>query len=442
MHIKHKCLIWIFISYRIFAADPDQHPELISQSGMDALSEEGKLSFRLSFNDEIDYRFKMGISCGYLQLDYLNEGNGSKIQHTASLGLTSKYFELGWGRGSPHIGRGLIVGSTMMRFSSDPNTNIGYCRSKIKIRNYSYNHDLVYIKGNYRAFSLGGFRYRDVSTFLAEYSEGSINGACVVYLLDKPLMEMYSAFHNDAHRASINMSLFKKRLNHFCTDYIYKNDRIKLFASLVHCDKEYVGVNPDSKWGSCLEANSTGYAAGYYLTLKKFKIYMSSIRLRGNEYREDKIITDIIYKNKSTEIGLSANYRNRNELTKSTNIPQLLDWEKKNQALLKIKLKGKPISGLAIMAQFQMNAFDLYAYSGIIRLAYNIQFSKLILQISQASSSQSDLYYLRPLSASTYSIRKAGQRGVFYDFVFEKQFNKVKIGVLLRSEGVSLNVKL
>lgn len=439
---KFKWLIWIFIAYRIFASDPDQHPELISPSGADELSEEGKVSFCMSFQDEIDYRFKAGINFRSFQLDYLNEGNSNRIKHTTSLSWSSKYLDIGYGRGSPHIGRGLILGSTMMRFSSDPATNIGYCRSKIKLGNYSYNRDLIYIKGNYQFFSAGAFRFRSISALIAEYEEKGINGACVLYFLDKPLLEIYSSFHDNKHRCCINMSVFQNRLNHFSGDYLYRDKKIKLFISLVHCDREYSGVKPDSKWGSGLKANSTAYAAGYYFNLKSFKISMSSVRLFRNNYQESKIIGDVIYKYKKTEIGLSANYRDRNELKAGIHIPALLDWEKTEQALIKFKLKNEAINGLTIMTQFQMNALDLYAYSGVIRLSYNRKNTKLILQISQATSGQSDVYYLRPLSASTYSIRKAGKANIFYDLVFEKKFNEVKIGVLVRSEGVRVNLSI
>jgi hypothetical protein len=330
----------------------------------------------------------------------------------------------------------------MMRFSSDPSTNIGYCRSKIKLANYSYNPDLIFIKANYRAFSAGALRHRNVLAIIGEYSDKAINAGSILYFLDKPLLEMYGAFHDKKQRCSLNMSMFKNRLNHFSVDYRYRNKTIKLFASLVHCDKKYIEIKADSKWGSGLKENSAGYAAGYYLNLKGFKICMSSVRLAGDNYREDKVIGDIIYKYKKTEIGLSANYRDRNELKASTYIPALLDWKKTEQALIKFKLKSKAISRLTIMTQFQMNALDLYAYSGIIRLSYNSQNTKLILQISQATSGQSDIYYLRPLSASTYSIRKAGEACLFFDLVFEKKFNDVKMGVLVRTEGLSLNLAI
>ncbi len=443
MFFKYWRILYLLPVFWFANAQNDLYPELLSKQFFQETEDMGQLSCRLTMGEQLLYRAKAHISRGHFDLYQLSEGDGSGIKHCCSFAYEGKYFSIMRGHGLPHIACGVLLGNTMMGFTADPTTNVGLYKAKCRIQNNFYHKDIVVIRGCYRDLSLSFFRWDDRYVSGINYDHNNINAGTFIYFLDTCTIESYFQYAKKNCRLGIDLSLSEFGVNHLMSDLFYRERKVKLYLSSVYLGKNFKALKSDSKWGSALKAGGYGLSAGISCEKTRVKLRMSATRVYGERVSEDKILVDLSARYKKINMSVACNYRYRAELSNSDDFPYLLQWQYRQQIILKFGIKAKVSKKIKLAVQIQNNVFDVYSYTAFCRVSYVNSRNKLLVQVSQSAGAKSDLYYLRPLSCSSYSIRKAGyNEGMFLDLVYEYQFEKVIIGILIRSEGVQLTMQV
>ncbi len=442
MHTEHIHQIGIgIVLLFVFANAQDSliYPEALSPRALEEFENEGKVAFRISFTETIKYRIKTQFTYRGFELYYLNQGGEKEAKQTTSLTYSSKWINIGFGRGQPHIAKGLILGNTMMRFTPNLRNNAGIRRTKLRISNYDHYDELIFLYSQIGKIYVSAFRYDGVLCGLGEYHSENYFAGMAFYGLEKPLLETWFNFKNDRIRTSADFSLTEVGINHLCGDALYKYEKLTLFSSLIYLHPDFRSLKTDSKWGSGLKPGSWAYAVGASLSRSHWKMSMIGSSILRDKYSEKRFMSVLRFKKKPFEINLSYALKELFDLKENDHFPFELVWQKEQFHLCKMNLKLQLNKMLQLSCQLQGDISHSQSYAAILRLTYKASSNLLRIQISRSRGIHSDLYFLRPLSTSTYSIRRSPKEETIYmDLVYSKDIGIMKIYVLLRNEGANM----
>ncbi|MEA2077540.1 MAG: hypothetical protein U9O95_05930 [Candidatus Marinimicrobia bacterium] len=433
-------IIVIFLLFVIaYAQDSLIYPEALSPQALEEFENEGKVSFRVSFNEKIDYRLKTQFTYKEFGLYLLNQGGEKKTEQTTSLSYSSKWINMGIGHGRPHIAKGLILGNTMMRFTPNLRNNAGIRPTKMTVKNYDYYKELVFFGSSIRQIGILLFRYDGTYCALAQYLQKEWQTGLVVYKNEKFFTEAWTNYKNNDLRASLNASLASGKLNHACGDVFYRHDQLSLFISSVYLHPEFNTVKTDSKWGSGLKPGSSAYLVGISLLHSSWRINSVAYCILKSDHEEQRFMLDLRYKKKTIKIDLSYSAKKILDLCDSDQFPFAMTWQNEESHICKMNVKIQIQKELQLICQLQGDLVHSRSYAGIIRLTYRKSGDLLRMQLSKCRSWNNALYFLRPLTASSYSIRRAPKEETIYmDLLYSKDIGTMKIYVLLRSEGINV----
>ncbi len=423
----------------VMSQDSLLHLESLSSQAIEEFEPEGKVSFRVACNEAIDYRLKAQFTYKGFGLYYLDQGDEKKSKKTTSLTFYNKWINFGVGHGQPHIAKGVILGNTMMRFTPGLTHNAGVRMTKIRIRNYNYYDELVFIGASIGRVGGSVFRYSGVYSGFAEYRFEKWLTGMAFYVLEKPTIEGWVNFKGDQAQASLNTSFADKKLNHICGDVLYKNKKLTLFGAAIYTHADFITLKSDSQWGAGLKSGSRGIIGGASLMFSPWKISTIGYNILRADHREERLIIDMRYKKKPFEINLSYLYKNISELDESQRFPFALTWEETRNHICKLNTKLQFSKSVQISCQLQGDMLHAQSYVSTIRLTYKRSDSLLRLQLSHCRGYKSELYFLRPLTSSSYSIRRTpNEETTYIDLLYSKNVGVMKIHVLLRNEGVNI----
>jgi hypothetical protein len=432
--ILHVCVAGILI-----AQDSLLYPEALSPQSMKEYEQEGKVSFRVASNEDINYRLKAQFTYQGFEFYYLGQGGERESEQTTSLAFSNKWINIGVGRGQPHIAKGIILGNTMMRFTPGLTNNAGVRASRISIRNYDYYDELVYLTGSVGRVCGSIFRYDGVYSGSVEYRYHQWLAGLAYYGLERSLIESWVNYKNDQLRASLNASLADKKINHICGDALYKNEMFTLFGAAIYTQEDLIELKSDSQWGSGLKSGSRGVSAGVSLTFSPWKINTIAYNILRADHNEERFMLDMRYKKKPFEINISYSFKNISELQEDRIFPFALTWNESQNHICKLTTKIDLSKAVHVSYQLQGDMRHKRSHVSVFRLTYKRFGSLLRCQLSHCCGSDSDLYFLRPLTPSSYSIRKAtNEETIYIDLLYSRNVGNMKIHVLLRNEGVNL----
>ena len=418
------------------------HAELLNPHAMEEYENEGSSSFRLGFGEEIQYRTKAQFTYKGFKFNYRNEG-GEKDENDQRSSLTWnwKNFEIGFGRGQPNIAKGMILGNTMMRFTSALGGQAGVRPTKIGIKSSFQYKELMRFGLNFNFFNLSLFRYDGQYGGVVEIKNRSWLGGMGFYIADKPIYESWFDHKSDRFRISANLSFCGIKFNHLTGDILYRSGEWKFFVSAVALSKDFTVIKTDSKWGSGLTKGNHGFSAGISYSETPWKAGFISYVILGSQYREDQFIFDLRYKKKPFEVTLSLNQRSIMELCTRTSFPFVLDYMESKRVIPKLSLKIQPCEHFNLVYQLQSDLEHPSSYAALFRLNYEKQDYHIRLQISNSRSDDGDLYFIRPLSLSSYAIRKAPEEQTSYiDLLCSKKRERFEVYMLIRNEGINMGI--
>lgn len=428
----------VFLKVAI-AQDSLIYPEAVSPQTMEEFENDGKVSFRVSFTDEIEYRLKTQFTYKRFEFNYLSKGGKKEGNQCASLSWSSTWMKLGMGRGQANIAKGLIMGNTMMRFTPDPGSQAGIRPVKLKIKNYDYYKKLIFVNGTTNNVDASIFQYAGSYCGLIQYRQKEWFTGVAYYGLEKPVIETWANYKSSQIKTSLNASFALGNLNHITADIYYCHGVFRLFMSAIYLHPEFLALKSDSKWGSGLKAESQGYAGGASLSLSPWKISTLGYCILRNDYQEQRYMLDLRYKKKALEIILSYSSKNITELIENVNFPFARGWQEQDYRICKMNVKLQIKKELQLSFQLQGDIVHSRSYASILRLTYRRSGDILRLQLSNCRSYNNALYFLRPLTASSYSIRRAPNGETEYiDLLYSKDIGMMKIYVLLRNEGMNV----
>jgi hypothetical protein len=427
------------------AQDSLMYLESMSPQSMAEFENDGKVTFRVSFSGEIGYRAKAQFTYRGFELYYLNQGGEKEIEQCMSLSWSSKWMKLGMGRGQPNIAKGMILGNTMMRFTPDPRSQSGISPAKLKIKNYDYYKELVFASAVINKFDISLFRYNDTYGGFIQYRQKKWFTGAAWYGLGKPVIETWANYKSDQIKGSVNASLASGNLNHATGDLYYSQGVFRLFISAIYLHPEFLSLKSDSKWGSGLKAGSQGYASGAGLLISPWKINILGYCILRDNYQEQRYMLDLRYKKKPLEVILSYSSKVISELKENDNFPFARSWQEQEYRICKMNVKFQIKKELQLSYQLQGDIMNLQSYASVLRLTYRKSGNLLRFQLSNCRSWDNALYFLRPLTSSAYSIRRAPkEETVYLDLIYSRDIGMMKIYVLLRNEGmnVGFDIKL
>ena len=260
-----------------------------------------------------------------------------------------------------------------------------------------------------------------------------------IYGLDKPLMETWMNYKSKNVKTSFNASLASGNLNHVTADLYYAFEVIRIFVSAVYLHPEFIALQTDSKWGSGLKAGSQGYANGVGLSISPWKVSSLGYCVLRNNYKEQRFMLDLRYKKNPLEVILSYSTKNITELVEEKIFPFALHWQEECAQICKLSVKLQILKELQLSYQLQGDIKNLRSYASVLRLTFKSKNDLLRVQFSRCSSCGNALYFLRPLTSSTYSIRRAPERETLYlDLVYSKNIGAMTLYILLRNEGMNV----
>jgi len=442
-----RMIVLVMLSFLKIAIAQDSlmYLESMSPQSMAEFENDGNVTFRVSFTGEIGYRAKAQFTYKGFELYYLNQGIEKEIEQCMSLSWLSKWLILGMGKGQPNIAKGIILGNTMMRFTPDPRSQSGISPAKLKIKNYNYYKELVFASAVINKFDISLFRYNGTYCGFIQYKQKEWFSGAAWYGLEKPVIETWANYKSNQIKGSVNASLASGNLNHATGDLYYSQGVFRLFISAIYLHPEFLSLKSDSKWGSGLKAGSQGYAGGTGLSISPWKINILGYCILRNDYYEQRSMLDVRYKKKVFEIILSYSSKNIKELIENDNFPFARSWQEQDYRICKMNVKFQIKKELQLSYQLQGDMMHSRSYASVLRLTYRKSGDLLRFQLSNCRSWDNALYFLRPLTSSAYSIRRApAEETLYLDLLFSRNIGMMKIYVLLRNEGmnVGFDIKL
>ncbi|MCF7832384.1 MAG: hypothetical protein K9N05_02255 [Candidatus Marinimicrobia bacterium] len=425
------------------AQDSLIHPDALSAQALDEYENDAKISFRLGFGENISYRVKTQFEyCGF-NFFYLAEGEEKDPEQTVSFSAEKGCLKAGIGQGQPNISKGLILGNTMMRFTPDLSNNAGISPGKLSIKNYNYYARLEYCDVKFRDMDMSAFRYDGNYCAMAQYARSEWNAGMAYFALIDPILETWAEYKNKTIRANFDLSLAKWNLNHICGDILYKRGGVLLYGGAVYTHHNFQMLKSDSKWGSGLKAGSQGYSGGISLSSSLLKLKSFAYCVFRDNYQEQRCMIDLGFKKKPCEIILSYCSKTISELDENKHFPFEQDWQEEKNRICKMNVKFQIQKQLQFSYQIQGDILHPRSYVSVLRLTYRRSDDLIRLQLSKCRSLDNALYFLRPLTASAYSIRRAPNIETSYiDLLYSKDIGIMRIYILLRNEGINVGFSI
>jgi hypothetical protein len=229
------------------------------------------------------------------------------------------------------------------------------------------------------------------------------------------------------------------KFNHICGDVLVKHKKLSLYAAAIGLQKDFNALKIDSKWGSGLKPGSCGIAAGITGSFTPLKVSMIAYDMICDKSEERRFLFECVYKKRPMEILFSYTGKHLAALSDKDIFPFERDWRSERSDVCKMNLKLNLEKGLLLNCQLQGDVANPGSYAAVIRLTYEQKKEQLRFQLTACRGPDADLYFLRPLGPSTYTIRKTPREEAFYwDILYSKDIGSMELYVLLRSEGVNL----
>jgi hypothetical protein len=353
---------------------------------MEEFENDGKVTFRISFTGEIEYKAKAQFSYRGFELNYLSHGGDKDAEQCASLSWSSKWMILGIGRGQPNIAKGMILGNTMMRFTPDPRSQAGISPAKLRIKNYDYYKELVFVSAAINKFDISLFRYNDTYGGFIQYRQKKWFSGAAWYGLENPVIETWANYKSNQTKGSINASLASGNLNHATGDLYFSQGIFRLFMSAIYLHQEFLSLKSDSKWGSGLQAGSQGYAGGAGLSSSPWKINILGYCILRDNYQEQRYMLDMRYKKKPFEVIISYSSKVIFELIENNNFPFARSWQEQDNGICKMNIKFQIKKELKFSYQLQGDIMHSRSYASVLRLTYRKSGDILRFQLSNCRS--------------------------------------------------------
>ena len=152
---------------------------------------------------------------------------------------------------------------------------------------------------------------------------------------------------------------------------------------------------------------------------------------------------DLRYKKKALEIVLSYSAKKITELTENDKFPFPQCWQEEQYGICKVNIKYQIQKEIQFSYQLQGDIMHLESYVSVLRLTYRKSNDFLRFQLSHCRSSGNALYFLRPLTTSAYSIRRApNEETIYMDLIYSRDIGTMKLYVLLRNEGMNVGFEV
>ncbi len=438
-NLRMIVLVMLLLLKIVIAQDSLMYPESMSPQTMEEFENDGNVTFRISFTGEIAYKAKAQFTYKGFELNYLSYGGEKETEQYASLSWLSKWVALGMGRGQPNIAKGLILGNTMMRFTPNPRSQSGISPAKLRIKNYDYYKELIFVSGVINKFDVSLFRYNGTYCGFIQYRQKEWFSGAAWYGLESPVIETWANYKSDQIKGSVNASLVSGNLNHATGDLYYSHGVFRLFMSAIYLHPEFLSLKSDNKWGSGLKAGSQGYAGGASFSISPWKLSTLGYCILRDNYQEQRYMLDLRYKKKPLEVIFSYSSKAILKLIENDTFPFARAWQEQDYRICKMNVKIKIQKELLLSYQLQGDIMHSRSYASILRLTYRKSENFLRLQLSHCQSWNNALYFLRPLTSSAYSIRRAPTEETLYiDMLYSRNIGMMKIYVLLRNEGMNV----
>lgn len=419
------------------------YPEMFAIETNEEWENTGKCNFRISIDETVTYRCKSNFSYKGVDLYYLYQGDPDAIEHIASIQWKSKYFTLALGRGQPHLAKGIIIGSTMMRMTPDLGGNAGLKSAKMGIKNYDYYKEIMSLSMSYKKCYLHYFHYDSCNAGLFEYFADNILAGCAFYRKSTNIIETWLNYKAKNITTSVDISFHSLQFNHLSSDLLFRRDNLKLYVSGVKLAHNFEAIKSDSKWGSGLQAGSFGLAGGVNCAFSLVKINAIGYRIHSNKSQEERLLLECRYKKKQMQFNMAYTYKKIRSIDEDEQFPFAFNWQESVSHTLKMNLKVNISSHLDLLCQLQHDIAAPLCFVNVLRLSYKKANDMLRLQISQCHGIDGKLYFLRPLTPSYYSIRcTSNDIRNYVDLIYSRKIGELQIYVLLRTEGVNVGMSI
>jgi hypothetical protein len=419
------------------------YPEMFTMETNEEWENTGKCSFRISLDETVTYRYKSYFSYKGVDLHYLNQGDTDITEHIASMQWKSKWFTLALGRGQPHLAKGLILGSTMMRMTPDLAVNAGLRAAKMGIKNGDYYKKYMSLSASHEKFYMNYFYFDSCNAGLCEYFTDNVLAGCAFYRKNTTIFETWLNYKNKNITTSFDISFHSREFNHFSSDLMFKRDNLTLYVSGVKLGQHFEAIRSDSKWGFGLQVGSFGLAGGVNCVFSLLKINAIGYRILSNNNQEERLLLECRYKKKQMQFNMAYTYKKLRSIDEDEQFPFAFNWQESVCHTLKMNMKVKISSHLDLFCQLQHDIAAPMCFVNLIRLSYKNANDMLKLQISLCHGVDGKLYFLRPLTPSYYSIRcTSNDIRNYVDLIYSKKIGGVQIYVLVRTEGVNVGMSI
>ena len=419
------------------------YPELFAMETNEAWENIGRCDCKINVGESVTYRYKSYFNYRGIDLYYSYQGDQNKNEHTTSIKWNSKWFAIALGRGQPHLAKGLILGSTMMRMTPDLGTNAGLRSAKIGIKNDDYYKRCMSVSFSYNTCRVHYVYYDTFHCGLCEYAKGNILAGCAFLRDNTNIIEAWLNYKNKNITTSVDFSFTPLHFNHIISDLFYKKEKLTLYVSGVKLSHHFTAIRSDSKWGSGLQAGSFGLAGGVNCAFSLLKINAIGYRIFSNNNLEERFLLECRYKKKQMQFNVAYTYKKIRSIDEDEQFPFAFNWQESVCHTLKMNMKVKISSHLDLLCQLQHDITAPLCFVNVLRLSYKNANDMLRLQISQCHGVDGKLYFLRPLTPSYYSIRCTSNEVRHYvDLMYSRKIGEVQIYVLVRTEGVNVGMSI
>lgn len=448
MHIEN--IKWRFLSLLITgsvsvlaAQDSLEYAELFSSRFFEEYQSGARISCNIAAKPHFSFKNKVVIESGPLTLYYHNNGTAEKTGDIFSVSFHTRFFEGGYGRGQPNIARGIILGNTMMRLTPDPVSNYRMRDLKIRIKNYSYYPSFSYVNTKIENTSLYVFRYDNTYCAAAGYRNNSLQAGMAFYNTEEPIAETWFEFPGEFLQGTLNGSVTQNGFNHASADMIVRSGSLRWHAGAVWLASGFRDCDNDSKWGTGLRPGGRGFITGNVFRTGRWKIKNVFYGIYHEEYKERRFMTDATYKKKPFEIRIAYTEKNKNELSAAKTFPYALSWQKERNSVLKTRIKVEFSSAVLLDLQMQTDLHRAYAHALLARITYRKNDTVFRIQGTLCGSGTTILYFLRPLTATSYTIRRAPEDFAGYiDLVYAFMLGPMRCSLLFCNEGLSATMEM
>ena len=437
-------LMTLLLCIPLAGGDLPEHAEFFSERFFDECDTAASVSGKLSFGPEFSFRNTVILESGPFRFHYRNSGTGEALQSFCSFAFRSRYLQAGAGRGQPHIARGIILGNTMMRMRPDPVSNFRMGKLRMKIRNYEYYKRFVYAGTRIRGNSLYFFQYGDSYAAAAEYRDtDDLRAGLAFYATAEPVTEAWCFSNTGKLRGSLDVSFTKKGFNHGAADVLLRSGSLRWHTAFVWLSPDFRDCKSDHKWGAGLKNGGRGFTAGTTFRRGRWKCTGVFCGIYGDTYRERRFMLNAVWKHEATDLHLAYLHACTEEIDSAPVFPFIRKWHSGKGDILKARIRYDLSPQAQLDLQIQNDIRYAEAFAFYVRLTQRQGENILRLQLALCRSAESVMYFLRPLSASRYGIRRAPAVFTRYiDIVYAVKLGPLRCSLLLRNEGLSAGMEM